>query len=821
LTAPLSIAGHPEVPKAGFLASALQLVGLDASADWTFTIDQYRNQEQDKNVAAKTLVRSFHVTKATFDHQYDQFIMARVSNILHDWVMVVRINTQPAQAPATFTLPQTDSNGNPPQAIETNNTPQGLKRRVYRHDQNLSEEFINDSADFDSAWKRLLGVTVAQVPATMKINFYSNRLGGDFRFHHHTRYTSIGGNRVYESNIAPLLFDTTQDWQITIQAYPTPDVPAQPLWPPWHQVALTPTATPAARRPPRRNNGRIYAKNGAAFRVNHIPATSKKFLDAAKKALTITNNMYSFRIECHSKQLNRFDSTNQPQAGYQYSHHLLVDQTTLDQVYNQKLIHYLFETGDDWYLRIVPTNDNTRLPAPAPLLALGQSIEATLNVTPVASAQASPDLELEGDIYGYAGRINVGSNETQVLNAMLQLLNLDPADPWWFYATIYKVDGTRDNILTVRKADVATHLRSIMASRVTTGTGEEGKGNFRVFVHRSATAPATFAEVKPNIAYRSIVELWEDKIVSYWKVPNNVAVQHGVNQYQPGFFKAMEVHWNTHQQRPRPHTKIDGMDTDLGFGGMELGQEGLDTLRGKLATQAWLNTRISILNWPAGIPSQTSIGLRMIGNHFQCFANQGSYADMGQQMKTMCNEHIYDGFSTGLPLQFRLWRSARDRESNGVSKLIDINQRDREGQIKEFLERDNTPINCLLFRPEWLKFTIVDSDPQLTTATRVEWDISTGPSLQSFRQTLANLFKLSAPSITDANAQATARAFDITNAQWNQDAGYNSRFVITKDTKEDEWRKDVFDWLPGRELFIVKSTGLDFGLFISSSIVDH
>lgn len=136
--------GHHVVQPAIFRAAALRLLGLEETDDWIYAVDQYRNQELNKKDRDKPFLRTFNDTKDTFNLVYNSYLEARVSNTLHDWVMVVRFEDLPDQAPRSFRLPSRDSRGSPPEReIEQ-------EREEIQHDMELSDD-AEDPMDTEEA----------------------------------------------------------------------------------------------------------------------------------------------------------------------------------------------------------------------------------------------------------------------------------------------------------------------------------------------------------------------------------------------------------------------------------------------------------------------------------------------------------------------------------------------------------------------------------------------------------------------------------------------------------------------------------------------
>jgi len=93
-----------------FESQALRLLGLDKNSNWEFVIDQYNNQESNKDRPLKSFARSFPVKKSNGQKTWNSFLKARLNNRYSDWPLVVNhIRPAGVAAPKTFRLPRSDS----------------------------------------------------------------------------------------------------------------------------------------------------------------------------------------------------------------------------------------------------------------------------------------------------------------------------------------------------------------------------------------------------------------------------------------------------------------------------------------------------------------------------------------------------------------------------------------------------------------------------------------------------------------------------------------------------------------------------------------
>ncbi|KAE8445723.1 hypothetical protein EG329_012902 [Mollisiaceae sp. DMI_Dod_QoI] len=728
---------HPVVDLEVFKAVALKLLGLDDDDDdWAFAVDQYRDQETFKNQLDKPFVKTFRVNKSNFEHVYENYLKARASNTLHDWVMVVRFEKDPSSAPASFKLPMKNSLGSPPTQTKTpiqdpkiEDKPSGnglheasatSTRQVHHPTTGYSEDFTNDNVSFRIALKKIAGIAEREVPVSMRIDFYSCSPEGGNRFDHYVNFPSAASLGIWTREVGPLIFDGTHDWNIT--AYRLKDPPLfkpSDLWPPWE------------------NDVEI-----------HEPPPVQSTHAKKKRGMDNGQSMHVTPAEQASKSPPKTSPTKSP-------------------------------------LKQKPSTGNFPPAGESPR-------KGATPATPFP-----PVLPATGYIYGYAGKARTANDEASFRDAALRLLNLDPNKEWWLWATIYKPDGATEIVLPLKNTNFSQHFPRLANAR-------DKDGNWRVFLHRSAAAPFSFSDREPQSNRRNVVvirnpatETW-----AYWKVPDDLLIKsYGVNQFQSDFFRAMQVHFPSSELRPGDLVHVD--NRDIGFGGMEIHQDFLEHFKTDFGNSSAQRLEYPIEPSPQSENiSATDIGIRLAGCYHLAKASETDYAAIGEEIKQMAYWLVPPN---AVPDQFRLWRTAADRERGVASMAIDYNRQTRDAEIKSFLESDNRPTNCIWFRPEWPKFIIRDLDNE---HTKLEWDIQTSSGLASFREVLAKLLKKGNSDMTDEELSTAVQSFEIVNPEWNS----KSRFVVNISTTEREWTRDIFDWFQGNELFVKRNDGIDFVL---------
>lgn len=891
------IGGHPVVDPAVFRAAALRLLGITDDVDWLYTVDQYRNQEEQKPDLEKALVRSFQVTKANFTTIYANFLKARVSNTLQDWIMVVRWGHYPSLTPPSYTLPIVNNEGNPPpfDAVEPVASddgqppddevvpppdpdderppstrspspappPTGPRRAVFRVDRNESQDFVDTWQSFHEAIRRVLAVAPNADDPLYQVNFYSNQLGVDNRYHHFVIWAASAGQRTYNEKIGPLAFRTTGDWKLTVQVRPNGQIPlppAEPLWPPWDQVAYTlPNPSAPTVFPLTKGVARIWGPtNARSYRLlRDEPTTTllQRFLKIVRKYLPqLPATGYRFRVDFHSRQL--------PVAGairnrFLYHHHRIVDEANQDLVLSS-ISKYLFERDDQWFIRIVDVSNAQQLSAPIDLTT-GPGGPPSQDVSTAGSVPSNPSTATSyhtvpssastqgpkdgGYIFAWSGKLTVKyDDENSFVNGALKLLNIDPETEWWFRVAVYGPNNAPDPTeLVLLKKDYSDHYPQIARA-------VDVDGDFRVFVYRGSVFPRTAEDLWPSPYDALDVVCIEVKdpshVEAYWRVPANVKdIIYGLNQYQDDFYRAMGVHYNSHLPRAAAYLGLDRFE--LGWGAKEfpgkhlIGQlhDDMDiasrTLRNRPPPDP--NSSLPELRLKyrlAPIPERTkapdgTVGVRMIGNtdwaHNVFDTADASLTDLASTIEDMSYANgegavrVPDkpiGRGDAIPHNYRIWRTADQREAGLVDSMVIPYVRDlsKAGLANLWRAGDQAGellTSCLWFRPEWTRFTLID---QTTTPfSRVQWDVTpTTSRLEDFRRALERLFKLVDNQITDAELKLKTDNFTIWHPDW-WPAVPMGTLHITGTTLEDHWRKHVFDWFQGNEIYVRSRTdGIEF-----------
>jgi len=144
--------------------------------------------------------------------------------------------------------------------------------------------------------------------------------------------------------------------------------------------------------------------------------------------------------------------------------------------------------------------------------------------------------------------------------------------------------------------------------------------------------------------------------------------------------------------------------------------------------------------------------------------------------------------------EIRVWKNAEYREENKPSVVVQHDAGDAGQFLKTYMEEETAEAdaNCVYYRHELEKFTIIDRGNQQNS---IKWDHKSSFSLGSFRQALKKLFDKS------RGLRTTFAIFE---------SGTIRKYVVNKETTEEEWRKHIYDWFHHSELQVMRSVGIDY-----------
>lgn len=468
--------------------------------------------------------------------------------------------------------------------------------------------------------------------------------------------------------------------------------------------------------------------------------------------------------------------------------------------------HSLFNFSHDWLLRVrvhrlgtsstapahfVVLNPGKELrPQPLPWEAMEQKAAPKDSSAPPATNPRQTSNTTKGFVYGFDGKLEVENTEDSFLRAALLLTGQYPAPKqnptWTFYVDIPTTKGPRMT-LNIMPANWQRLFTEAVLPNL------KGGESWQVFVRTDETLPTS---LEPSKSARDIIRINLTHCgTAYWKIPFNwdALEDCGINQIQPSFVSAMRLLC----PEPRPRDSVHVRGFNLGVGGLEFVENSLWEWIKKELKSANTALQLDITLLPMETPKVTSgpvsvgTAIRMVGNKHVSTPNTSYWRKLADEIYIMSERYLNYGKN---PALFRVWEDAEARRRNGKSAIIKYSPIDKtEDALKDFFGGVFPPI--IWFRPEWGPFTIQDVD---SPNAMFQWDSRPDQSLRSFRNALGDIW-------TDPESRAS---FCITEMKASGDRDF--RYIVTKDTTEDEWRLFVFDWLHGENLAVKRNIKADY-----------
>jgi hypothetical protein len=566
-----------------------------------------------------------------------------------------------------------------------------------------------------------------------------------------------------------------------------------------------------------------------------VPVTDNcsSFIDALFTLFPLEG--YSDETDTYSFHIDIYNNQKKSKKCLHYQRTIDIDQDNVEKKWQGSIRHPLFNYTHDWILRVQPRRtlkastapETFMVPVPGVQLTSkakgprhpphGQNtVQTSLAKQKTSSSGSIPPPTLttgphqalspmpvqpamtvkaaRGIVYGYRGKLEAENTEQSFLRAALLLTDQYPANttkPTWMI-DVDVPDGTFGGKMTL------SMMPSNWSTRFIKEVSRHLKANqpWQVFVRRGGSVSDA---LEPSESMRDIVRIHLDGCgTAYWKIPSdrNVLEDCGTNQIQPGFIKAMRL---LYYDEPRRKENIYVHEFCLGVGGLECVEGELwkwiryHAKNHKVALECDLTFRP--IQSPRGDLEGDSLYtvIRMVGSKHLTTAGVGDWFGMAKGFRSMSEEWLYERKH---PNSFRVWEDTYTREKNGCSTVIKYAPiEETVVGLKAFFGGWTTS-HTIWFRPEWESFQLVDIDsPRCIT----QWDSFADQSLQSFRKALGGLW---------SNPESYS-SFCITELQSVD--GRDFRFIITKDTSEDEWRLHVYDWLHGDRLAVRRNMKVDYG----------
>lgn len=418
-------------------------------------------------------------------------------------------------------------------------------------------------------------------------------------------------------------------------------------------------------------------------------------------------------------------------------------------------------------------------------------------------------------IYGYNGKLMTENSEKSFLKAALRLLeyNFTTRPEYKFLVNVYPngPDNPLQPTLTINKLNIHQIFNTMIKPHLNLSKDPKA----RIFVRTEGSDPPR-SQIEPcRMSMKDIVRLSRSNgDTSYWKIPKDLAnvpayvpPAYGINQCQPGFFKAMKILFDPEPPRPLGSVwiKRPGENMNLGFGGMEVVVELWRSVyeQAKLLKEESTDTiDFHVDIFKDNQLAQGEIGSHLTGSRHEAKASIANPTLTYDEIENMSKSWLA---KRKAPAAIRIWHSAEEREQNHGSKVIQLKPKETAiDSLKNYFEGWEGRTNCCWWRPEFDHFTVeaLWTDPPVK---EVQWAIKPHhQTLKSFRNEVNRL-------TTDPK---DLESFILVDAQSESD---HRRFVVTKNTTEEEWRMHIYDWLHSEKLFIRKSIEIPYGrpLFFS------
>jgi len=740
----LEITCEREDSEGYFLEAALRILSVPKGATaYAFVVEQYRNQEKNKNEPEKAHVKSFPVDQSNFSHVYNQYLKARLYNRQRDWVLVVRPRS--GQTTATFRIPK------------------NMKKPALRKPATISGGSTNAGP-------------ILPPPKTSPIK---------------------------PKHPSPPKSPNKSSPNKKDPPHPPITYPTLP-----HEHGGLPGASPTAAMPGP-DERVVYSLDGrtsAIFKHDH-----KSFYAAALKVVKqggLGQPKVNFTVSQYNNQPARqapegkFEylgsvkypegSANLPQynsvvasvmfkekaaANYQEAYRIVAHPTA------PQVVKYWPRTSDSDVMVdvILPT----RPFRPAGGAAMGTKPPGAGAGTSPGAGPAPPahkPAPRTGYIHGFSGRFLVDNTAADFQRAALQLLGIDPRSVYHFF--VYSSGSNPPKSVVVHHNSFAqkfeTDVRPFMPDT----------GPWNIFVSKYRLLNGISLE--PRNDKRDVVKIAYEDDVAYWKIPTDTKIIYGINQLQEEFVRAMRVLFPLGAPGDVA-IGVEGLDfTPIGFGGLELTRELWDRVVRDLENQP--GALFYTINLTEKSPE--FIGIRRIGRPESTLANSTDYAEVLRKitdLQGMWQQHNSN------PKQFRLWKTAEDRESNRNSVLINYEPAaTAEKEIEKFLALNPaTKINCLWFRPELSTFTLTNAGGVETKFG--EKEKVTGNTLTAILSALPKVFDESNPK----NIKNTVIL----------DAHAENRFFLWEGITACQFRKYVSDWFTGEDIHVHPNEELPYRKF--------
>lgn len=407
------------------------------------------------------------------------------------------------------------------------------------------------------------------------------------------------------------------------------------------------------------------------------------------------------------------------------------------------------------------------------------------HTSPSNSTQESHPTAKISTVYGYAGRLTLGSDQVNsqskfldVASRLLGRPNNVQSWPPFQVVILSSEDNSLEAIHVVNKEHIS-NLDKVFDSVRDIFHEPEIRS---IFIVPSGYAyPQTISELTPHTS--QVCELTLPGVgTAYWKIPpasqRNSKELPAINQLQPGFNHALQFLF---QDLPFGEVKVEG--APIGHGGFELTWNTWAKLRERYQKSLGM-IKFNVSFTPG---TENRVLLRQIGSSLAISSNPTNLTEVFDEI-----HHALKQNSGGaLPDMLQFWGKPSDRDTAPRTSGIFIPlKKDLALPYLEAALNSSGKIRIAHFRPEWNNFTI----KFVGDSTTHQWEQSLNHgSLKSFRAQVKQSFP--------EKGFEEATPLIISEIGGKLASGQeNRRFLISKETTEQEWRLHIFNWLSSNTL---------------------
>ena len=410
-------------------------------------------------------------------------------------------------------------------------------------------------------------------------------------------------------------------------------------------------------------------------------------------------------------------------------------------------------------------------------------------------------------IHGYNGKFKCANGADSFKKTALKLLgyDFDVNGPWAFSVDLYHPGKAEPSVITLQSTQ--KNYAAVFRTRILPFLQSD---TWRVFVRSGRDLKTSSGGMlEPcRTSMKDVIRLIgpndDEGNTVYWKIPKDVTPKYGINQCQPGFFGAMKLLFSAYRSPPQGPVTLRFQDEkknstlfNLGRGGMEATAEvweGVCEAFQSLDPEGPDNVDILVLHSEVESREDHEIGAHMTGSLATAHASFTNPERTYDEIEVVLNR------LARLPVAFRIWHNAFEREKGSKGEVIQLQPKQKAVEaLKEFFEGWNRKTECCWYRPEWMDFT-VESLGSNSPVKAMDWPGAPAcQELTTFKSILQPLL----------GAGEALESFTLTETQSLQGS---RRYVITKNTSNQEWRMHIYDWLHSNKIYVKPNTNINYGM---------